>query len=631
MNSHLRHTMKKDILTWIALFYMFLTPVMNGCGGGGGGGGDGTGSVEEGTGEVAISLTDAPSDFASYTVDVVSISLKKLNGAEVETLPITQRVDFSQYTEMTEFVTACTIPLGVYTEAALTLDYTNADIRVEDNSGNIQKVSQQNIMILDEEEEIVTDKSRVRVSVNLGLQALTIVPGVASHLALDFNLKATNTVDFSGDIPILTVSPMLLADLEPQDKTHRVRGMLSAVNQDRKLFDVVVMPFVNNISGGQEHFGTLRVLTDESTVYMIDNTQYQGDQGLSELAELPPNDNIPLMVLGKFKTRPNRLEAQEVYVGSSVPGSGTHIVNGNVIARDEDDVITIKGASFVNSSGRLIFCKTALVKLNGNTRVSRQFSKDAFSKDDISVGQRIVLFGSDATLNESTGQLNMTANGARMLTTHLRGKVKSISSGLTVVELSSIDGRKPSSFDFTGTSADPANYAINTSGLNLLNIKKDTRVKVWGFVSEFGPTTRDFRAQTVINISTVIGLMHVNWNPADYKAFSEISDQRLILDIDNNNIGKFHFLLRAGTVDDVVTDFKDLPVTIKAPDKGSAFFCIAQGLYFRAYTDFSNFADALDDFILKGGDVRYITAIGVFNDDSATMNAGYLVIRFPVL
>jgi hypothetical protein len=627
MNKHLWYVWRNRFFTLFTVLCFLLAPMLPGCGVGKGGG-DGTGSAEEGTGEVGISLTDAPSDFSSYTVDVVSISLKKLNGAEVETLPLTQRVDFSQYTDMSEFVTACTIPSGVYTKVTLTLDYSNADIRVEDNTGKIQQISQGNITILDDEDNIVTSRTRVRVSVNLGTPALTIVPGAATHLALDFNLKATNSVDLSGSAPVLTVSPMLLAELEPQDKTHRVRGMLAVVQQDRNLFDVVVMPFIHRLSGSQAHFGTLRVLTDDDTVYVIDNTQYQGSSGLAELA-MPANANASILVLGEFKAHPNRLEAQEVYVGSSVPGSGADIVNGNVVARS-GDTLTITGASLVRSSGDLRFCKTVTVTLDETTKVSRQFSKDTFSKDDISVGQRIVVFGDNASFNESTGRLLITASAARMFITHLRGTVKSISSGVMVVNLSAIDGRKPGVFDFSGTGADPANYEIGTSGLTLSNIKKDTRVKVWGFVNVFGSIPPDFKAQTVINISTVYGLIHVNWNPADYKAFSEKSDQRLVLNF-NENLGRYHFLFRAGMVDDLVTGFGGQPVVIKAPDSGTPFFCIAQGLYFRPYTDFSEFSGALNDFILNGGDVRYITAIGLFNDDIATMNASYLVVRFPLL
>ncbi len=626
MDKHIGQVWKNRFFNLFTVLCLLLTPILPGCGsGGGGGGGDGTGSAEEGTGEVAISLTDAPSDFASYTVDVVSISLKKLSGAEVETLPLTQRVDFSQYAEMTEFVTSCTIPSGVYTEVALTLDYSNADIRVEDNAGIIKQISQGNLIILDDEDNPVTDKTRVRVSVNLGTPALTILPGVAAHLALDFNLKATNSVDLSGSAPVLTVSPMLLADLELQAKTLRVRGTLADVHlADAKQADnfyVLIKPFIYAILGDQYYFGKLMVSPDDNTVYVFDDGQKTGSVGLSQLASMPAN--TPVLALGSFAAGPNRLEAEEVYVGSRVPGLDTDVVNGSVIARS-GDTLTITGASLVNSSGQLKFCKTAVVTLNGNTQVSRQFTKDTFSKDDISVGQHIVVFGNNAVFNESTEQLFMTASAARMLVTHLRGTVKSVSSSTIVVNLSAIDGRKPSVFNFTGTGADPANYKIDRTGLTLSKIATNTRVKVWGFVNQFGPsTTPDFNARTVIDISTMLGLMQVNWNPAYNGAFS-ISNQSLVLNF-NEDLGRFHFLLRDGMVDDLVTDFGSQQVVIK---DGKGLFLIAQGLFFWPYIDFGNYVNELDNYQYKGAKVRGITAIGTFDDDTATMTPGYQVVRF---
>ena len=55
-------------------------------------------------GTLYIGLTDGDGDFLAYGVDVVSLTLEKTNGATVETLPATTRIDFSQYVDLTEFV-----------------------------------------------------------------------------------------------------------------------------------------------------------------------------------------------------------------------------------------------------------------------------------------------------------------------------------------------------------------------------------------------------------------------------------------------------------------------------------------------------------------------------------------------
>lgn len=609
-------------LTTLAGLFLVSALILPGCGGGGGSSSGDAGAEGKETSEMAITLTDAPSDFASYTVDVVAIDLKKANGAEVHTLPITQRVDFSQYTDMTEFVTACTIPSGVYTEATLTLDYSNADIRLEDNNANIVRVMNTNIVDVNGNPVTI-----IKVTVNLGLPALTILPGVASHLALDFNLKASNSVDFTNGIPTVTVSPVLLANLVPDlTKTHRARGMLAEVDTDQGFFTMAVKPFIHKISGDQGRFGTLKVVPSQNTIYIIDNVQFQGADGLAALA-LPAHADAPVLVLGRFKINPNLLEAQEVYVGTSVPGGKRDVAGGNVIARS-GNTITIRGASLVRSTGQLDFCNTVMVNLvDGNTVVSKQLSKGILDIDAISVGQRIVVFGTAGNL-DGNGNLTMTATAARMLITHLRGIVQSSKAHQMVMTLEAIDGRKPGGFSLTDAGADPANYVVATSA----NLAAQSRVNVWGFVNSFGHTDEaDFNAQTVINISTIPSILCANWKMQGYeRAFTATSPTRLELDLTLNRLGRFHFLNRAGVVDDLTTDFAGMPISITAPEDGSASFCIVQGISFRAYSNFAEFVVALEERINKGDEVLSVSALGQFDDLGATMKARWLVVRFAL-
>ncbi|NIM98824.1 MAG: metallophosphoesterase, partial [candidate division Zixibacteria bacterium] len=137
---------------------------------------------------------------------------------------------------MTEFLTAATIPSGFYTAATLMLDYQDADIWVEDVDGNAVEVES----ILDEDGNPITT---LEVSVRLeGRNSLLIAPGIPVHLTLDFNLNASNIVEFdiSGS-PTLTVQPFLLAELNPEaPKIHRVRGPLKDVDVTGGTFEVII-------------------------------------------------------------------------------------------------------------------------------------------------------------------------------------------------------------------------------------------------------------------------------------------------------------------------------------------------------------------------------------------------------
>src|SRR5689334_13798684 len=102
---------------WACLFVA--GAMWSGCSSGGDSGAGSSGTGAAATGQALVSITDAAGDFISYAVDVKSLTLTKQDGAVVETLPLTTRVNFSDYVELTEFFTAATIPSGIYTSARM--------------------------------------------------------------------------------------------------------------------------------------------------------------------------------------------------------------------------------------------------------------------------------------------------------------------------------------------------------------------------------------------------------------------------------------------------------------------------------------------------------------------------------
>ena len=123
-------------------FWAATLALLIGCGGGGGNSNGpaplaDVDSAAEDTGQVVIALTDAEGDFASYTVTVASIVLERADGTVVETLPMSTEVDFAELTEVTELLTIATVPAGRYRQATLRLDYTDAVIIVQDESGGL--------------------------------------------------------------------------------------------------------------------------------------------------------------------------------------------------------------------------------------------------------------------------------------------------------------------------------------------------------------------------------------------------------------------------------------------------------------------------------------------------------------
>lgn len=562
------------------------------------------------TGEVIIGLTDAPGDFTTYTVDVKSLTLTKANGAVVKTVPLSTRVDFAQYTEMTEFLTAATVPRGVYVSATMTVDYSDADIQVEDDNGNAIPVS----VVQDEEGNTLGE---IDLSVHLdGQRALLIAPGIPAHLTLDFDLNATNHVDLNNGRPIITVSPKLLAEVNTESsKIHRARGPLKSVNIADSSFRLIIRPFVHALNSIDERFGTLKVNTTDDTVFDIDGSLLQGSAGLAELDQQIPLTAV--VVLGELKSDPRRFEATEVRAGSSVTGGTLDAVTGNVISRS-GDVVTIKGATLIRQNGSAVFNDEVQVTLGNDTQVRRRLSMDTLGKDDISVGQRITVFG---TLVEDQPQnlvLDATSGFAHLLFTTLRATV--VSTSPMLVDLQSIDGRRIALFDFTGTGAsedaDPQNYEIDTGTINLSNIDINDVVKVRGFVKPYANTeSADFSARTLVNVSALPGTLLVGWPDTSASAIN-IDETDANISLDLTGVGVFHHISRAG----VVIDLTQLGMaTTLQSDATNGIFFIKQNGVWQLHTSFANYLSDLQARLDDGTLVRGVSARGTFDDNTATM------------
>ena len=488
---------RKWVMKVAPVFFLliFSSLSLSGCGGGGSSGGGG-GSESE-NGQVLLSLTDAEGDFVNYTVDVLSIKLERRDGTQVETLPMNTRVDFAQYTEMTEFLTAASVPKGVYVKGSIVLDYSNADIWVEDSNGAAVKVTE----ILDSNGNPITTLE-VKVTLD-GRSELPIAPGIPKNLMLDFDLEKSHVVTVANPVSI-TVDPVFVVDVDPQaPRIHRIRGPLKDVDVAASQFEVYIRPFYHRIGTDGRVFGTLKVLTNDATIFEINGTAFSGNDGLQTLSE--QTQFTAVIARGDLKFNPLRFEASEVYAGISVPGGDKDVARGSVTSRNGDQIV-VKGATLFRADGNIVFNDSITITLDASTTVTKQLNVGTFSKDDISVGQRITVFGT--ITNDMTDDLQMSAaNGyARMRISSVKGTVGLLPDVANDLELNveSINGRNISIYNFAGTGVDAGsdasatNYEVDTGTLSLDTIAVDDKVAVRGFPTAFGTAPADYVAQSVI-------------------------------------------------------------------------------------------------------------------------------------
>jgi len=564
------------------------------------------------TSELTISLTDAEGDFNQYTIDVDSIRLHKSNGAIIETLPNTARLDFSRYVEVTEFLTTATVPVGSYDKAEISLDFSDAEITVEDANGN-------SIPGFPEDENgnpLTTVTVEVMVNALSGFQ---IRPGQPAALILDFDLEASNEVVINGNSATVTVNPILLANTSIEDeKTRRLRGLLVGVNLDRETFDIRLRPFRIR----HHDFGKLTAATDTHTVFEIDGVAYAQQQGLAALAR--QTGITPLVALGTVNYGDRRFLAQQVYAGSSVPWGNRDVVKGSVIARTGNR-LTVVGATVEFDDGHFSFNDEIEVLIDATTRVTKQGDPGNNHRiDDVSVGQKVTVLGH---LSDDGQTLNATGDLLRMRYSQVSGLVASVSP--LEVDVQHINRRMVERYDFSGTGINAANdaapehYEIDTGPLGLASLALFEPVRVTGFPTPFGSAPLDFTAKTIADLSELPTRMLMSYGAAGSEtAVVGLDDSGLLLDLASAS-GRHH-LKQAGVITDIAT-LASVPFI--EPGANPGLYAISQGRRVHVYLEWSAFQASLQRQLGEGHRLVFAIASGDYDATGLLLSARQLVAR----
>ena len=572
----------------------------------------GSGEGGEETGELTISLTDAEGDFNQYTIDVDSIRLYRSNGAVIETLPNTARLDFSRYVEVTEFLSTATVPVGSYNKAEIALDFSNAEITIEDENGNSIPGYPK-----DENGNPLTGVT-VEVVVNAH-SGFHIKPGQPASLILDFDLEASNEVVINGSSANVTVNPILLANTSIEDeKTRRLRGLLAGVNLDRETFNIKLRPFRIR----HRDFGRITASTNAETVFEIDGVAYAQSEGLEALAR--QTGLTPLVALGTVNYADRRFLAQQVLAGSSVPWGDKDVVKGSVVARSGNS-LTVLGATVEFDDGHFSFNDEIEVLIDENTKVTKQGDPGNNHRiADVSVGQRITVLGH---LNDTGDTLDAEGELLRMRYSQVSGLVASVSP--LEVDLQHVNRRMVERYDFSGTGsdpgqdADPDHYQIDSGLLSLNSLGPSEPVRVKGFPTPFGSAPLDFTAKTIIDLSELPSKMLMSYGAAGSPtAVVSLDESGMLLDLASAT-GRHH-LKQAG----VITDIAGLSgVPFIEPGGDSGLYAISQGRRVHVYIGWNAYQVALNRRLADGYQVVFVIAKGHYDAANLLLSARQLVTR----
>lgn len=176
-----------------------------------------------GTAVVTVTATPSSDNFLAYRVGLAAVQLQTSDGkSTLKVLPAEMTVDFTQLLDLSEVLGAPAASKATYTSAVITLDYSAAQIIYDDGSLDGLALTPQGAN--------GQPAGQISVTVNLDpSDPFRIAAKQAAHLALNFNLAASNVVNVSAQT--VTITPLFVASAMPIDtKAVRLRGPLGTVS-----------------------------------------------------------------------------------------------------------------------------------------------------------------------------------------------------------------------------------------------------------------------------------------------------------------------------------------------------------------------------------------------------------------
>jgi uncharacterized protein DUF4382 len=608
-------------------------------------------------GTAMVTLTDMPGDFVSYMVNVVSLKLMRADGTTVETVPATTTVDFARLVNLSEVLSARQVPEGEYTGVALTLDYGSATIVIDNGAGGIT-VPAANIINGTTSKPLVAPASQMTVTLQLPSGSpLIITSGTVSHLALDFNLSASNTVAPStitstttASAVMVTVNPVLVASLTPDlTKPIRVRGPLVTVvnTSSQTTYTIKVFPFFTD---ADDDMGQMLVYTTATTAFTINGTAYTGNAGLTALAALPAGTMT--LALGTFDSSARTFTAAQVFAGTSVPGAGLDSVEGTVVARS-GDVLTVRHAFFEPEEGAMStmggsamgttavasdfgFFDQVMVTVASATLVTEDGQTGTFGPQDISVGQHLQAFGKAGTDTTGNRTLDASSGSVRLMVTRAWGQFTSATGGVVTMSLQALDGLPPAAFNFagTGTSGNDATASAYTvsvpAALTLPTLSAGTPIAFDGFVTPFGSAPPDFAAETLVDFANTNAHLHLEWMaPGPTAPFvSPLSASNVMMTQATVQSAAQHVVFIGPVMEDpgsVSAGLSFVPNTAAS----NMLFAIGhqQSEKLQVYMSFSDFITALAADLNGTTQLLRVEAAGPYDMSTGVMSAAFMAVE----
>ena len=214
---------------------------------------------------------------------------------------------------------------------------------------------------------------------------LVVTRGRPALLTVDFDLAASHMVDVTQTPALATSEPFVVAEIDPVDsKDIRLRGVLLSVDEAAMTYTVALRPFHRHTGD----YGRVTVNVTKDTEYEVNGEVFVGSAGLSALSDA--GTGTLTVAQGTLNVAEREFTADVVLAGSSVPGSDTDAVRGNIIARDGNE-LTVRGGTVILSDQRAFFRDDVTVTVGPDTVVFKRGFDGRLDISALSIGQAVTV------------------------------------------------------------------------------------------------------------------------------------------------------------------------------------------------------------------------------------------------
>jgi hypothetical protein len=597
-------------------------------------------------GNAVVTLTATPSSdpFITYRVGLTSIRLQTSGGKSgAVVLPTATMVDFTKLFDLTEVVGAPPVTKGTYTDALITLDYSNAIIIYDDGSLDGVALTPLN----------AKGGALGEVSVQVTLDPsdpLLSAPKQVGLMALNFDLAASNIVNLKDRT--VTITPMVAGSMAPIDaKQVRIRGPLLASNSAS--FATGVTPFDSSVASS----GQLSITPSDATTYEISGFVSTGSVGQAQLGAmpaqtltsafgtltasnagaLPPTPTTPPTTPASAATLPPSttnanvtFAVSQVLVDSSVQGLGADRVTGIVSARS-GNTLGIEDATLVQNGTDTFVPGTTIVNVGANTLVTffGQGVAEFISPQQISVGSSIDVLGTVGTTSVGGTLIDASAGHVRLDLTTASGLVTSQGAGNLVLNLTNLGGRVLTDldFDFVGSGAAANQYAVTTGSLDLTNAIVAAPLVVTGFTNTFATSPPNFTASTLLDPTTIQAELVVDWSGGTAAPFTNFDSSAITLDVHNTGIGPRHQIQVGSQIIDLAGLSSD-PMIAPNATGSPTLFSIGHAASFtsESFNTYDAFITQLQSELSGGTVATGMTAVGQYTVSTFAFSASSITL-----